>query len=588
MEEKKRQSWQVSTPLDTHIAVDAHIEGVKDKEYLLSLLKKALKSLPAPADGTIQALQKSFNKLLSTDKQAALQAFLKKGNEPHHFQFPTEEVVRSFRALYANYEQQKSASEEEKTVEMEENLNHRYRLIKKMQSIIDDSRVYPKIQRLREIEKEWGRYTPIPPDKQRHLQYTFFSLTRQFYKKRKIFMEVEHLNREKIFEEKTTLCKKLEELLKEEPAEKVYRAFSTLCDAYQGAGAVNEEKKQPLQETYERLVAALEEKLAPFVRKQAERIAQQIKKKEALLQYMQAAATFDSGRIDDWMEESRKVSQYKETWQAVKVGMATLETRQLTSAFWKACKQYIKRRNIFFKQIDAERAKNLADKKVLIAQVEQLHDHEDWEVALSKFQDIHKAWKTITLLPGRERSAINLAFKKAMDTFFAKIASTRKEEAARRSSFFSEKYGAILALKTLAETKEALTCQITEALRPLPAEGALEEVEKAFVKACIYPVLTACYQRIKSLEDAILLLDFKGKVVTFFSTAALDLPPFLLREEAITKKKARDLAGDIFLWKQNVQLLSSSPASQRLKATVDRKIKKAESELQKLRLFLGR
>ena len=68
-------------------------------------------------------------------------------------------------------------------MEQEENLNNRLRLIAKLRALIDDQHTYPKLQLLREMEKEWARYEPVPPSRQRELQHGFFLLPGSFTRK---------------------------------------------------------------------------------------------------------------------------------------------------------------------------------------------------------------------------------------------------------------------------------------------------------------------------------------------------------------------------------------------------------------------
>ena len=575
---------------DKEVPSPAPLDAIEDKAQLLLLLKRALKNPDVSSRAQVRTLHKHFVALLAKDRQQSLEAFVGRGNKPHHFQFTEDEVARSFRALYAGYERRGAVDEANEGVLMEENFNHRCRLMKKMQALVDDTRAYPSMQLLHDMKEEWARYSPVPADKQKYLQSAFFSFTRQFHKKRKLFMEAEAVNREKNFEEKTALCRKLEELLEREASLQVHRTFGTLCRAYQKIGRVPEERREALHDTYTRLVGALEGRLAVFVREQEVLSEANLSERRDLLEKMQVSASFRSDRIDDWLRESQKVRQLREAWQALRISESTPEARALVKSFWKHFKRYMKGRRAFFKAIEAERSENLERKKQLIEATIQLRARQDWPAALAVFREIHEEWKSITLLPGKERHAVNLAFKEAMDALFAGAEGAKAEDRARKAASFKERYAPILGLaERLAGEKDAAAEQIekTFAHPTLPSGAVADETEKHLAREWLHPALTACHEEIKAMGDAALLADFQGQVVRFFRMRKLSLPPFLLRDEAAARKKARALAGDILLWKQNVQLLSPAASSQKFRAEVEEKIRKAEHELEKLKMSLG-
>ena len=568
----------------------APLGAAEDKAQLLLLLKRALKNPDASSHIQIRALHKNFLALLAKDKQRSLEAFVRRGHKPHHFQFTEDEVARSFQVLHAGYERRRTVDEVDEGVLMEENLNHRCRLMKKMQAIVDDTRVYPSMQLLRDMKEEWAQYSPVPADRQKQLQGAFFSLTRQFHKKRKLFMEAEAVNRERNFEEKTALCKKLEELLNREASLQTHRAFGTLCRAYQKIGRVPEEKRESLHDTYTHWVGALEDRLAVFAHEREARSEASLSERRDLLEKMQASASFHSDRIDDWLRETQEVRQLKEAWQALRVSEHSPETRALVKSFWRHFKQYMKSRRAFFKAIEAERFENLERKKQLIEATVQLRTRQDWPAALAAFRKIHEEWKSITLLPSKEWHAINLAFKEAMDALFAGAEGAKAEDRARRTASFKEQYAPILGLaERLADGKGVAAEQIEKAfaLPALPSGDAADETERHLAKEWLHPALAACHKEIRAMGEASLLADFRGRVIRFLRARKLNLPPFLLRDEATARKKMRTLENDILLWKQNVQLFSPSASSQKFRAEVEEKIRKAECELEKLKMSLG-
>jgi hypothetical protein len=245
------------------------------------------------------------------------------------------------------------------------------------------------------------------------------------------------------------LCAKAEALLAEEDLE---RAANTLRELDAGWKQAKEAPKDQAEALWTRFKAArdlVKSRTDAFFAKQAEELAGNLKKKEALCEKAEALA--DSA---DWLKTAEELRKLQAEWKEVGPVPRTVSQR-VWERFRKPCDHFFTRWQEHRNLRSHEWADNLAKKEALCEKAESLRESADWEATSAELKRLQAEWRTIGAVKKTRSEAIWQRFRAACDHFFDRYKN--RDEHARQAA---------------QDAREGI-CAELEAL--LPAEGETSE-----------------------------------------------------------------------------------------------------------------
>jgi hypothetical protein len=241
------------------------------------------------------------------------------------------------------------------------------------------------------------------------------------------------------------LCEKAEALLAEEDLEKAASALRDLDARWKQAKEAPKEKAEALWTRFKAARDQVKAKADSFFAKQAEELAGNLARREALCE--RAEALQDS---TDWLKTADELRKLQAEWKETGPVPRGVSQR-VWERFRRPCDHFFRRWHEHRDQRSHEWAENLAKKEALCEQAEALRESTDWEAASAELKRLQVDWRSIGAVKKSRSEAVWQRFRAACDHFFDRYKN--RDEHAR------------LAAQQARET----ICAELEAL--VPAEG---------------------------------------------------------------------------------------------------------------------
>ena len=308
------------------------------------------------------------------------------------------------------------------------------------------------------------------------------------------------------------LCEKAEALLAEEDLERAANTLRELDARWKQAKEAPKDKTEALWTRFKAARDQVRSRTDAFFAKQAEELAGNLTKKEALC--VKAEALAESA---DWLKTAEELRKLQAEWKEIGPVPRTVSQR-VWERFRKPCDHFFTRWQEHRNQRSHEWADNLAKKEALCEKAEALRESTDWEAASAELKRLQSEWRTIGAVKKSRSEAIWQRFRAACDTFFDRYKN--RDERARQAA---------------QEAREGI-CAELEAL--LPAEGETPEPPAALVPR-LQAAQTAWRQAGSLPHDQLAALDgrFAGvrdRLLALFPRAfeGTDLDPEASRRKA--------------------------------------------------------
>ncbi len=241
------------------------------------------------------------------------------------------------------------------------------------------------------------------------------------------------------------LCEKAEALLAEEDAEKAAAGLRELDARWKQAKEAPKEKAEALWKRFKAARDQVKERTDAFFAKQAEELAGNLARKEALCEKAEALA-----ESTDWARTAEELRALQAEWKAIGPVPRTVSQR-VWERFRKPCDRFFTHWQEHRNQRSHEWAENLARKEALCEKAEGVQDSTEWEAAAAEIKRLQTEWRAIGPVKKSRSEAVWQRFRAACDRFFDRYKN--RDEHARLAA---------------QQARETLCAELEELL---PAEG---------------------------------------------------------------------------------------------------------------------
>jgi hypothetical protein len=245
------------------------------------------------------------------------------------------------------------------------------------------------------------------------------------------------------------LCVEAEALLAEEDLEKAAGALRDLDSRWKQAKEAPKETAEALWTRFKAARDQVKAKADVFFAKQAEELAGNLSKKEALCERAEALA-----ESSDWLKTADELRKLQAEWKETGPVPRAVSQR-VWERFRRPCDRFFTRWQEHRDQRSHEWADNLAKKEVLCEKAEAFGESTDWEAVSVELKRLQAEWRTIGAVKKSRSEAVWQRFRAACDHFFDRYKN--RDEHARQAA---------------QQAREGI-CAELEAL--LPAEGEAPE-----------------------------------------------------------------------------------------------------------------
>lgn len=423
------------------------------KEEVIERLKEIASNEETPQKEEIDLLKSAFYRLHLAEREAEQKAFIEAGRAPEDYKALPSESEQIFKAELSLIKEKRAKYLLKLEEEKKENLTKKLAIIEAIKEISTSPDVANKsYNHFKELQQQWKEIKAVPADKANDLWRNYHLYTEQFYDLLKLNNEAREYDFKKNLELKTKLCELAEALNDEKDVISASAKLQELHHQYREIGPVAKELREEVWLRFKNASTVINKKHQAYFETLRAKEADNLEKKTALCERLEALNTNKSTTINAWEAQSKEVLDIQKEWKTI--GYATQKMNvKIFERFRKACDEFFENKAMFFKDMKDTFAINIEKKKKLIETAKQLVTSTDWNATGEKFIRLQKEWKTIGHVPRKTGDKLWEEFNSTCNKFF----DARKEAGAdaheNEHKNLERKQNIVQQLKTFVEEK---------------------------------------------------------------------------------------------------------------------------------------
>lgn len=532
---------------------------------------------------SMKVLQGLIEHHFEQERNDKLTRFLADGNKEEDFAPNANPLHLLFLETSNKYGQRRAKERESRELDLQNNYRAKEALLAEMQQLIEDEETkgITDIDKLRSVQDQWKQIGQVPPAKRNEQWQRYHFLNDKFYDNLRINRELKELDLIKNLESKNDLCDKAEELLLENSIKTAVEGLSLLHEQWKEIGPVPREQKEAIWDRFKAASDKIYEKRKAYFHQLDEAREENLRKKEALCQQLEALITTLPKEHNGWQKLSENVEKLQGEWKSI--GFAT---KSQNTAIWRrfkqTCDQFFIAKNVYYKSIRQEQLENLQAKEALCVQAEALKESEDWKETTEELIRLQKEWKKTGAVNRKISDKVWNRFRKACDHFFERKKQHFGGQDARQEDNLKAKIAIIEKIEEFEGSGKQH--EDLEALKAFQKEwldiGFIPIKQKKEINERYREALNKHFDVLKISVQEKTKLNFQSKLETLKS--GKDGDKALRKEQFQIQSRMNHLKNDILLWENNMEFFAASKNAELMKKEIETKIDKAKAELEQL------
>ena len=356
---------------------------------------------------------------------------------------PFAEIERGFKEIYNAYRKERAEYNRQLEKERENNLALKEAVIADLKVLLEKQEdVNATFPEFREIQNRWRAIGPVPAQSYRNINETYQLYVEQFYDMVKINRELRDLDFKKNLEAKEAFCAMAEKLAENPNVVEAFRELQKLHEQWKEFGPVAKEFRDEIWNRFKSTTAVINKKYQAYFEGLKEQQAENLEKKTALCEKVEAIAEREVSDSNQWNAFSKEIEEIQKEWRTI--GFASRKDNQkIYDRFRAACDKFYGRKRDFYNEYKDSINQNLEKKISLCEAAEALKSSTEWKKATEQFIELQKQWKEIGAVPRKKSEQLWKRFRAACDEFFAERDKNAKPE--------NDFYGNLKAKQRLVE-----------------------------------------------------------------------------------------------------------------------------------------
>ncbi|MDD6671456.1 MAG: DUF349 domain-containing protein [Prevotella sp.] len=378
-------------------------ENLKRKQEIIEKIK-AMATSPDEANKSFQdfkALQQEWKEIKAVPAEKA------------------NELWRNYQLYVEQFYDLLNLNREAREYDFKKNLEIKTKLCEAAEKLADESDVISAFHQLQELHQQYREAGPVAKELREEIWTRFKAASTVINKKHQQHFEGLREKEEENLRRKTELCEKVETIAKEENKsasdwEKRTKEIIEIQTEWKTIGFAPQKMNVKI---FERFRAACDDffsRKAEFFKQMKERMAENAKKKKALVEKAQALA--DS---TEWKSTSDKLIALQKEWKTI--GTAPKKVGdQLWNDFLTACNRFFEARNAANAGVRNEEHANLSKKREIIEKLKAVAE-EKAEDLQEKVQQLVEEYSTIGHVPFKDKDKLYKEYHEIVDKLFSDL-----------------------------------------------------------------------------------------------------------------------------------------------------------------------
>ena len=548
------------------------------KKEVLERIREIAHSDENPEKDEVEYLKSTFYRLHIAEREEQQKAYLEEGGDPEKYQVRPDDVEEAFKAEMQVIKEKRAKLFQKQEEERANNLKHREEIIEKIKNMATSPEEANKsFNAFKQLQQEWKEIGAVPPEKANETWKTYQLYVEQFYDLLNLNREAREYDFKKNLEQKTRLCEEAEKLAEETDIISAFHQLQELHAQYRETGPVAKDLRDEIWTRFKNASTVINKKHQQHFEELRAREEENLTKKTALCEKVEAIAQEENKGTADWEKHSQEIIAIQQEWKTIGFAPQKMNVK-IFERFRTACDDFFGRKAEYFKEIKKRFAENAEKKRVLVEKAKALADSTDWKSTSDKIIALQKEWKTIGTVPKKLGDRLWNDFLAACNQFFearnAANAGSRNEEHAN----LDKKRDIIAKLKAMIEDAgDDVQAKVQALIDEYNTVGHVPYKDKDKVYKEYHEVLDKVYDTLHIKQTRRRLDNFKNNLrnVAKRGEDAVD------NERARLMRRYEQLKQEVTTYENNLGFLNiASKKGNSLVEEMNRKVQKLKDEVQ--------
>ena len=430
----------------------------------------------------IQNINRLFEEKFHKDVEANKKVFIDGGGNEIDF-FYKPEYKKQFDQIGYEYRKKKRTHYKEQEASHKVNLERKKAIIEEIKGLISaDKNINTIYKKFRTLQESWYNTGPVSRAENQNLWETFKHHVERFYDFLHLNRELRELDFKHNYEEKLKIIERAEALKNLPDIMRASRDLNTLHQLWKNdLGPVAKEHREALWSRFQKATKTIQTRRQEYQKDVSGAMKENLEKKEAMLKEMKNLTDKEPKNHKSWQNTLKKFNELRETFK--NIGYVPSKESKITwQKFREIGRNFMQKKNIFYKKQKKEYSQNIDAKKELISKSKNLLNDSEWDSKVEEMKNIQKEWKSIGFVPRKLDNSLWSNFSVIHKEFFDRIKSGYQYLRPEQEELKKEKIAAIEDLDNckFPQDPEELSIELTksfESWNAIPKIGGQIEFE---------------------------------------------------------------------------------------------------------------
>ncbi|MDA9305905.1 DUF349 domain-containing protein [Flavobacteriaceae bacterium] len=526
----------------------------------------------------IQNINSVFEEKFQADLEINKQSFIKEGGNEIDFYFKPE-YKKKFDQIGYDYREKRRNHYKSQEATQKVNLEKKKAIIEEIKNLINiEQNINTIYNSFRALQESWYNTGPIPRADNQNIWETYKHHVERFYDFLHLNRELRDLDFKHNYEEKLKIIEQAEALQQVPDIVRASRDLNTLHQLWKNdLGPVAKEHSEDLWNRFQEASRVIQSKRQTYQKDMVGAMKENLEKKETLLKEMKSLTESPLDTHKAWQNAINKYNKLREDFKTIGYVPAK-ESKATWQEFRDIGREFMRLKNVFYKEQKKEYNQNIDGKKALIEKSKAIVESETWESRVQEMKDLQKEWRGVGFVPRKLDNKLWEEFSEVQKIFFDRLKTGFQHLSSEQEAMQKEKLAQIDKLKTFTFSSDIKVLK-EEYNNFWDTWKAISRLDTGNQEKINYSFSNALLAGVKKVE---LDKDAKNEVLIDLNALILQGDSKRLQQELQTARtNVSTLKAELTQLENNLAFFSNSSSENPLFKNVEKQIKSCQNKIDK-------
>ena len=526
----------------------------------------------------IQNINSVFEEKFQADLEINKQSFIKEGGNEIDFYFKPE-YKKKFDQIGYDYREKRRNHYKSQEATQKVNLEKKKAIIEEIKNLINiEQNINTIYNSFRALQESWYNTGPIPRADNQNIWETYKHHVERFYDFLHLNRELRDLDFKHNYEEKLKIIEQAEALQQVPDIVRASRDLNTLHQLWKNdLGPVAKEHSEDLWNRFQEASRVIQSKRQTYQKDMVGAMKENLEKKETLLKEMKSLTESPLDTHKAWQNAIIKYNKLREDFKTIGYVPAK-ESKATWQEFRDIGREFMRLKNVFYKEQKKEYNQNIDGKKALIEKSKAIVESETWESRVQEMKDLQKEWRGVGFVPRKLDNKLWDEFSEVQKIFFDRLKTGFQHLSSEQEAMQKEKLAQIDKLKTFTFSSDIKVLK-EEYNNFWDTWKAISRLDTGNQEKINYSFSNALLAGVKKVE---LDKDAKNEVLIDLNALILQGDSKRLQQELQTARtNVSTLKAELTQLENNLAFFSNSSSENPLFKNVEKQIKSCQNKIDK-------